>query len=905
VSDAPGVLVIEHPHTEGASPTAEAAIHAEVEALLERQRDLEDHMLGLGGQRFRRALTRAEQKGEMSSTGAGVKLLRVAVDPLEAGIRALLDERGKRGPKHLAHRWISKLVTESEAEYVRQMERMKAAGKRLTLDPPNIPATLAFITARTVIDGIHSVTPLRQVACEIAGTLLDELRYQRLRAQRPALFRYKTERLPGSSYSHNKRVLDQTIRWAQENQRDGDEPLDVSDLTMSEQHRLLVGTKLIDIFAETTGLVSVVTQRVVVRGGRSKRTKIKQELYLQATDQTKAWLKRRNEVLEFLTPVNLPTVIPPRRWAQGERGGYHFALRNKYPFVRGHHGESAARAAAAEMPLVYEAVNAIQETAWRVNPHVLALLTEIVDRGRAVGNLALSDVAKEDLPAKPQDIATNEQARKRWRVAARAVHERNHTRQTRALGISKVLLVARQVADEERIYFPCSLDFRGRVYPLTHYLTPQGDDLSKALLTFAEAKPLGEDGAFWLAIHGANCLDVLPTGEKVKTMTMAERATWIQENTKRICQVADDPYADLWWTDAGEPLQFYAFCHEWRGFYEMWKQGRGDEYECSLPVSMDGSCNGLQHFSALLRDPIGGRAVNLTPEDRPQDVYQAVTEAVEARLHELVAEGGEDAEMARRWLASGLVSRKLCKTPTMTFCYGSKRFGMAEQTLDFMKAAGKAKCAVFLEGVTGDAALNEASQWMAARIWEALGVTVVAASRAMAWMQDCARIVVADTEKPLQWSVPVTGFPVCQDYYRREFRQIKTVLAGQLIQPSVLHSTDEVLLHKQVNAVAPNVVHSLDAAALMMTVTLALKDGVQSFGMIHDSYATVPADCGILAHATREAFVRLYRDNDVVAHLKASWDALLPESTERLLPEPPAKGALDINGVLESTYFFS
>src|SRR3546814_17064020 len=43
-----------------------------------------------------------------------------------------------------------------------------------------------------------------------------------------------------------------------------------------------------------------------------------------------------------------------------------------------------------------------------------------------------------------------------------------------------------------------------------------------------------------------------------------------------------------------------------------------------IPVALDGSCSGLQHFSAMLRDEEGGAAVNLLPAERPQDVYKGV-----------------------------------------------------------------------------------------------------------------------------------------------------------------------------------------------------------------------------------------------------------------------------------------
>ena len=47
-------------------------------------------------------------------------------------------------------------------------------------------------------------------------------------------------------------------------------------------------------------------------------------------------------------------------------------------------------------------------------------------------------------------------------------------------------------------------------------------------------------------------------------------------------------------------------------------------YVTCLPVHMDGSCNGLQHYAALGRDKPGALKVSLSPSDRPGDVYSAV-----------------------------------------------------------------------------------------------------------------------------------------------------------------------------------------------------------------------------------------------------------------------------------------
>src|SRR2546423_4875439 len=44
----------------------------------------------------------------------------------------------------------------------------------------------------------------------------------------------------------------------------------------------------------------------------------------------------------------------------------------------------------------------------------------------------------------------------------------------------------------------------------------------------------------------------------------------------------------------------FATCHEWKSYKEV-----GPGFRSHLPVSMDGSCDGYQHLSALACDPYG------------------------------------------------------------------------------------------------------------------------------------------------------------------------------------------------------------------------------------------------------------------------------------------------------------
>ena len=78
------------------------------------------------------------------------------------------------------------------------------------------------------------------------------------------------------------------------------------------------------------------------------------------------------------------------------------------------------------------------------------------------------------------------------------------------------------------------MDFRGRAYPIPPHLNHIGNDLSRGLLKFAEAKPLGRSGLRWLKIHNAN-LYGFDKG------TFEERVQWVNEHLEEIYDSAERP----------------------------------------------------------------------------------------------------------------------------------------------------------------------------------------------------------------------------------------------------------------------------------------------------------------------------------------------------------------------------
>jgi DNA-directed RNA polymerase len=144
-----------------------------------------------------------------------------------------------------------------------------------------------------------------------------------------------------------------------------------------------------------------------------------------------------------------------------------------------------------------------------------------------------------------------------------------------------------------------------------------------------------------------------------------------------------------------DPFQGLATCHE---IINAIDSGNPETYMCGLPVHMDGSCNGLQHYAALGRDKVGGTAVNLCSYDEPQDVYIGVMEEVIRRVAEESERDLEfdestldaDEKLSKKQrkaisrnksakLVNGLIDRGVVKRTVMTSVYGVTYIGARQQ----------------------------------------------------------------------------------------------------------------------------------------------------------------------------------------------------------------------------------
>lgn len=736
---------------------------------------------------------------------------------------------------------------------------------------------VAYITLKRIVNGISSRDRLVAMAESIATLLEDELNYRVFHNEAPHLMNRIMNNLKGTAANdqHKRKV----IQGAQT------KLAGIEKVLLPPELRIKIGTKLVELVCNLK-LIHITTHNE----GKNKTV-----LYVEPTDSLQVWLALQNNNCSLLSPVFLPMVCKPKAWTTPFDGGY---LTTKLTMMKVRNQAYLEELQNVEMPMVYTSLNAMQETPWSINKGVYEVMRTLWETtGGGIAGMPFKD--GKDIPEKPIDIDTNEAALKAWKGKAASTHNDNFKSRSKVIALSQKLWVAEKYLNEEAIYFPHVMDWRGRAYAVPGFVNPQSDDTGKALIQFSKGKTLGETGAAWLAIHLANTYGY----DKVD---FDKRIEWAELNTEAIMDSALRPVeGERFWLNADKPFQFLAACFEWLGF-----KMQGNNYVSHIAVALDGSCNGLQNFSAMLRDERGGRATNLVPSEKPSDIYQEVANVVQGMINIDAEDGLKEAlvwnsalyKTDGKWEHKP-IGRKLTKRNTMTRPYSVTAFGMRDQLVgeldDMLKDdAIKLNCE--------KAEVSGVAYYLADKNLKAISTVVVAAEEAMKWLQEVAKVV-SSNNLPVVWHTPI-GIPVRQFYTNQLAEFVKVYVAGKPREVQFNRYGSTLNPRKQTAGISPNFVHGCDASHMMRTISMCKDAGINDFSMIHDSYGVHCCDTELLGNTLRQAFVAQY-SVDVLGNFRDEIvEQLVNSGAEDLvkkIPELPAYGTLDLTVVLDSEYFFA
>jgi DNA-directed RNA polymerase len=747
--------------------------------------------------------------------------------------------------------------------------------------------------------GIHAVgvnCNLREAALTIGGAIADECWAAKLTNDNPRLAARVEKAARARGRLEQRKGLAKSIAAA-----DG-----FRERTWSKKLRIEAGEFLLDCLLQGLPDVFCILSR---EDGAVKNVTVTTKL-LAFTDSTWEHIGQVISEIIDLNPVWQPSLEPPTPWTGWNKGGSPDPrVRASVTILRSGHKDRIAAGRHAikdsSMRPALDALNTLQGVPWSINKRVLGVLQACIERGIEVKGLPLLDARPTPERITPQVWATmTVDQRKRAAAKRKRIKVLNISDANERVLLGEDVAEAARLAEHPRFFTGMNCDWRGRVYPISHF-NFQRDDRVRALFQFADGEPITEEGIYWLKIHLANCGDF----NKVSKRPLEERTAWVDQNLAQIEEVAISPLSlgsRAFWTKADKPFLFLAACLELSSAISA-----GTSYVTRLPISFDGSCSGLQHLCAMTRAPEGA-LVNLTPQPEPQDVYQHVANMVIERLR---ADDTELGKLALKYMLENN-ARKVVKRNVMTYAYSSRAFGMAgQQDEDLIQpiadevASGKLEDHPFGEFADrrGDVPSN-AARFLAAHVFKAIEEVVNYPAQAMAFLRKLAQTL-AHEGKPLRWTTPV-GIPWINRYHKPTMERCTLWLHDRGVKTryqTMVATGDEqeIWKEKSANSVSPNFVHALDASALMLCVNAAAAEGITAQATVHDSFSCLASRAGRYRQIIRETFVQMYESHDVLKEILEQAKCDLTQAYWHRLPDVPDFGNLNLKDMLNAEYAFA
>ena len=302
---------------------------------------------------------------------------------------------------------------------------------------------------------------------------------------------------------------------------------------------------------------------------------------------------------------------------------------------------------------IIDALNALQETQWEINLDLLKALFDIkMEGGRNLRAVPVSQWGEkaDGLIVKIHPKGEFKSVYYGGKNSFSAQSDWDEFKRGRGQILKWIMRIINHNANV--FWHAWETDFRGRLQPKCTTLSPQEDDLNRAMIRFKHWKPLGDApddrrGIDWIHVHVHNMMEgvdeangssIWASDPAKKKQTFQTRIKWVEENLDQLRQMAKFPriHREILRLDrrrpgGGDVFQRLAALLELDRAYTEY-EGNGGDWSKVLsgqPVYLDATCNGYQHASTILRNYELARLVNVVGDkgQRPQDLYAVVANA--------------------------------------------------------------------------------------------------------------------------------------------------------------------------------------------------------------------------------------------------------------------------------------
>ena len=689
------------------------------------------------------------------------------------------------------------------------------------------PLAAAAITCKITIDKVFSIREnsnhLTNVCDSIGTGVEQECQMRHYEKEAPGLLNVLKE-----NYWHKSTGTDYKIKKIQTLMNRYEV---IQWQSWGKSNRVKLGGWLLSCVCEVSGWF----KKIPVRGKGNYI--VPTELFMTVKDQVMY-------NAELFCPLAWPMLIEPNDWTTEKPGGY---LLNE--IMKGHDmvRKSESSHIQGERPIAF--LNKIQKVAYTLNPFIVKVSKALEKSGTTVGKF--KPIYEHPHPIKPVDIAENKEARKKYRREETQRNDLQAQEFRKSCRTRMTMETVERFENKEKFYIPWSFDYRGRIYPIPAFLTPQDTDWGKSLLNFHEESFMDDEAERWIRFQVA-------TTYGLDKETLDDRLAWTYENEWLVERITTDPIGNLPdWEGAEEPWQFLAACEEM--YHCVIKR---DRISTGLPIAIDATCSGLQILAGLAKDKSTAQLVNVLPSDKPQDAYKVIAETSKPNIPDNVVP---------HW------DRKCTKRTVMTIPYNAKPFS----NRSYIKEALKEK------GIDID---KDSLTIIVQAVRESMHTIVPGPMAVMKWIEDKVREALKRGEKELEWETP-SGFVVKQSLYKAEMERITLQVLGQCNMRVPVGDSEDVDVARHKAATAPNLIHSLDASLLCLSAL----DFNHPIALIHDSVLCRATDMSELSRIVREKYMHLFAEHDYLTDFANQIGAET---------EPPIIGDLKPESVIESTYFF-
>lgn len=596
----------------------------------------------------------------------------------------------------------------------------------------------------------------------------------------------------------------------------------------------------------------------------------------------------------FVSPSSLPMICKPLTWSDETKGGH---LLNKiYSYSIISKEESKANGHLVEnRENLYKAANYLSSLEFSVNTELLEFL-----------NSPKGKVFIDELIEKNDSVSKSEKIQFLYN------------------------LKVAECFDNETFYLPIQADFRGRIYVKSFFLSYQSSEISKALVCLPRGKKLTKEGLKNLYIYGAS----LYNQNAINKENYSKRVNWVNKNLDKIYNMDKD-----FLKGAENVWLFISFCLVMRQLRD------NNNYSVNLPIYIDATCSGIQHVAAMIKDLMIGTEVNLisqTKDDKVADIYSNLLPLA----NKLIQAEGTAKDSKYPLLKHVTLNRSDIKTPIMTKTYNVSLMGMKNQLiLSLSKRVSKgAKLGINLynennkvvemkklgikipifSSITGKIVeLDLAHIFRLAQIIESCifdsypGLKLV-----YDYFKEIARLM-NNLSLPIVWVTPA-NLKITQKYFKSTKTKISISYAGKTKALVLKEWFPKMDKRAQVNAIIPNIIHSLDASHLMEAVVQCDLNKIQVLP-IHDCFGCHPNKIKKLYQILMLEFINIYSKEEfltqfhenIITNIKNCGFSIIEKDGNqyvvatqgggkiRNIPKKPQSGDLILSNIKKSIYMFT